>query len=85
MNVSLGPDAQRLVEERMKRGGYASPEDVLLAGLAALERDESAGDFAPGEWNELLAQGEAGGESLDGEQVLAELRELRSRSTSKAG
>jgi Arc/MetJ-type ribon-helix-helix transcriptional regulator len=85
MNITLGPDAQRLVEERMKRGAYATAEDVLLAGLAALERDESAGDFADGEWEQLLAEGEAGGESLDGEQVLAELRELRLRSTSKAG
>ena len=85
MNVTLGPDAQRLIQERMKRGGYATPEDVLLAGLAALERDECAGDFAAGEWDELLFEGEAGGESLDGEQVLSELRKLRSQSPNTAG
>jgi hypothetical protein len=46
--------------------------------------DGSIEDFAPGEWDRLLAEGEAGGESLDGEQVLAELRELRCRAANEA-
>jgi hypothetical protein len=41
--------------------------------------DQSVGDFIPGEWDRLLAEAESGGDSLDGEHVLAELREIRSR------
>jgi putative addiction module CopG family antidote len=84
MTVTLGPEAQRLVEERMKRGGYASAEDVLLAGLALLEQEEQFGDFAPGEWNALIEEGERSGEPLDGEQVLAELRDLHSGKSPEA-
>ena len=76
MNITLGPDAQKMVDERMKRGGYATPEQVVLAGLASLEREEHFGDFATGEWDRLLDEAEQGGESLDGEVVFAELRGL---------
>ena len=58
MNVTLSPDTQKLIEERMKAGGYAVPEEVIRAGLASLEQGETYGDFAPGEWEDLLAQGE---------------------------
>jgi len=50
MSVALKPETIRLIEERMRRGGYASS-----------------------------------GEPLDGEQVLADLRDLRNRNQSKAG
>ena len=81
MNILLGPDAQKFIEERVNRGEYATPEEVVLAGLAALERDEACGEFGPGEFDALLAKGEQSGEALDGEQVLAELRELQFRHT----
>ena len=83
MTLTLGPDAQKLIAERMKRGGYASPEEVVLAALASLEREENYGDFAPGEMNALIAEGERSGEPLDWEQVLSELRDLRSGKTSE--
>jgi putative addiction module CopG family antidote len=79
MSISLDPETQKLIEERMRRGGYSTADDVVRAGLASLDQQESAGDFGPGELDELLAQGERSGEPLDGEQVLAELRDLRSR------
>ncbi len=85
MTISLGPEAQKLLQQRMSRGGYATADEAVLAALAALEQQENFGDFAPGELDQLLAEGEASGEVLDGEQVLAELRELRSRGQSKAG
>lgn len=75
MNVTLGPEAQKLVEERLKRGGYDTAEAVILAGLASLKRDETYGDFAPGEWDELLAEAERSGEPLDAEQVFNEVRD----------
>jgi hypothetical protein len=63
----------------MKRGGYASPEDALLAGLASLEQQEGFGDFKAGELDALIAAGEADiarGDVEDAEQVFSELRQL---------
>ena len=35
MNVTLSPDTQKLIEERMKAGGYATPEEVIRAAWRA--------------------------------------------------
>jgi putative addiction module CopG family antidote len=85
MNVTLGPNAQKIIEARIRTGACGSPEEVLTAALAALERDEAAGDFESGEMEKLLEQGEHGGEALDAEQVFAELRALPNRQTDKVG
>jgi Arc/MetJ-type ribon-helix-helix transcriptional regulator len=79
MNLSLDVGAQKLINERVRSGKYATPEEVVTAALHALAHDERAGDFAEGEWDALLAEGEASGEAMDGESVLAELRGLRER------
>lgn len=86
MNISLSPKAQKALEERMKRGGYSTPEDALLAGLASPEQQERFGDFAAGELDKLLAEGEADiqrGNVLDADEVFAELRQLGSARASK--
>lgn len=77
MNLSLPPQTQKLIEDRIRSGKYRTPEDVVAAAVAQLDQQEQMGDFAPGEWDQLLAEGEASGEPLDGEQVLTELRRLR--------
>ena len=85
MNITVGPDVQKLIEERLNRGGYATPEDVILAAMGALEQVERFGDFKPGELDALIAEGETSGEPLDGEMVFAELRALRAARREKAG
>ena len=85
MKISLTKETERLIEERMKHGGYASTDALIRAGLDALEQQESLGDFEPGEMDALLAEGEKSGPSLDGEKVLSELRAMRNRRPSKAG
>jgi len=84
MQLKVGPQTQKLIKDRMKKGGYESPEAVVLAALASLEQQESFGDFGPGELDELLAQGERSGKALPAEEVFRELRELGKRK-SKAG
>lgn len=59
MPIQLPPKIRKMVEKRMKEGGYRNPEDVLMAGLTALERTEKFGDFATGELDALIAEGEA--------------------------
>ena len=39
MNVTLSPATQKLLEEQMKDGHYASPDDVNRAALATLEAE----------------------------------------------
>ena len=78
MQILLTRKTEALLADRMKLGGYASPEDVVLAGLVALEQQSLLGDFEAGEMDRLLAEGEASGTPLDGEGVLRELRQLRS-------
>ena len=85
MNISLSPKVQKLIQQRMKRGGYATPDDVVLAALAILEQSERFGDFEPGELDALVAEGDTGGPTLDGDAVFAELRALRNRRREKAG
>jgi antitoxin ParD1/3/4 len=77
MKLALDSKAENLISQRVNSGRYATPEEVVTAALYALEHDEHAGEFAAGEWDKLLAEGEASGEALDGETVLAELRGLR--------
>lgn len=42
MTITLGPETQRLLEDQLKSGNYANPDEVLQAALQAL-----------GEFNEL--------------------------------
>lgn len=58
MNLSLDPEVQKLIDERVKSGLYASPEDVVAAALLTLDQQEWLGDFASGELDDLLAEGE---------------------------
>ena len=58
MAITLSPKARKLLNERLKSGRYASPEEVLLAALASLRHQEEMGDFAPGELERLVAAGE---------------------------
>lgn len=79
MTVSLSTRMQRFVEIKVQNGEYGSPDEVIEAGLAMLEQQERYGDFAPGELDRLLAEGEADierGDLYDGEQVFRELDEL---------
>jgi antitoxin ParD1/3/4 len=48
MQVSLTPDMQKFVEERMKSGAYGSPEQVVHSALLALlaQEAETADDLA---------------------------------------
>jgi antitoxin ParD1/3/4 len=79
MNLVLSPETQKLLEERMSKGGYQSPEDAVRAGLAYLGQHEQSGDFRAGELAEFLAVADAEidrGELLDGESVFEEIRQL---------
>ncbi len=80
MNLFLDPELQKLIDERVKSGRYASAEDVIAAALLSLDQQESFGDFATGELDGLLAEGEGSIReqgSLDGEEAARLRRERR--------
>jgi Arc/MetJ-type ribon-helix-helix transcriptional regulator len=42
MTITLSPEAQRLIEEKMKQGGFASPDELVLFALQNLEEVQGA-------------------------------------------
>ena len=85
MEIELHPKAQEMIEERIKKGMYKTPGDVIFAALGALQSVESFGDFEPGELQRLIEEGENSGPLLDLDQVFAEIRALGAQRKSKAG
>ena len=78
MNVTLSPRMQKFIEEKVQAGEDRSADEVIEAGLASLAR-HGTGGFAPGELDELLAQGERDierGDVVDGEEVFRELEDM---------
>jgi hypothetical protein len=63
---------KKLIQRRMKAGKYATPEDVVAAAMLTLDQQERFGEFAPGEMELLLAEGERSIRSegtLDGDRA----------------
>jgi antitoxin ParD1/3/4 len=82
MNVSLKPDVQKLIDERVNSGKYSSSEEVLEAAVLALDQLENFGDFEPGELDRLLADGEESIErdgTLDGEEAFRRRTQRRAQ------
>jgi putative addiction module CopG family antidote len=76
MTISLPPELRDLVEEKVRQGVYASPEEVVRAALDHFLRQDD--DFAPGELDALLAAGTAdieAGNVVDGKDVFDEIRQ----------
>ena len=55
----------------------ASPHDLGFEANGSPINPESFGDFAPGELDALIDEGENSGPPFDGQQILAEWRALR--------
>jgi Arc/MetJ-type ribon-helix-helix transcriptional regulator len=87
MNLSLSTSVQKLIDERVKSGKYATPEDVVAAAILTLDQQEQFGDFEPGELDRLLEEGEQSIEqegTLDGDKAFRMRRERRGRPRDQA-
>jgi Arc/MetJ-type ribon-helix-helix transcriptional regulator len=83
MNLVLHTELQKLIDERVRTGKYATPEDVVAAAIVTLDQQEQWGDFETGELDDLLAEGEssiAQVGTLDGEAAFHRRRERRAGS-----
>ncbi len=58
MELSLQAKFRKLIEERVRSGKYATPEDVVKAALTTLDQNDRFGDFAAGELDRLIEEGE---------------------------
>ena len=79
MNITLSPKTKKMIDARLKSGKYKTTQDVIEAAVSTLEIQEKFGDFAPGEIDALLADGEkdiARGDVIVADAVFAELRRL---------
>ena len=80
MSLALQPEVQKLIDDRVASGKYLSAEDVVAAAIVSLIQQEQFGDFAVGELDELLAEGERsirGEGTLDGDEAFRMRRERR--------
>jgi Arc/MetJ-type ribon-helix-helix transcriptional regulator len=41
MTITLTPETQKLLEDRMKKGGYASPDDLVRVAIETLDQVEA--------------------------------------------
>jgi Arc/MetJ-type ribon-helix-helix transcriptional regulator len=78
MTITLSPETQKLLEERMKRGGFPDPDAVLRVALETLDQVEAeALEDLDDETIASIERGEAQasrGEGRPWEDVKAELR-----------
>jgi Arc/MetJ-type ribon-helix-helix transcriptional regulator len=78
MDISIDPELLKQIAALVDSGQYATPEEVVAAGLGALLQQQSIGGFAPGELDALLATGESAIRELGtvpAEEVLGKLRQ----------
>jgi putative addiction module CopG family antidote len=82
MELSLPAKFRKLIDDRVRSGKYATPEDVVKAALTALDQNDRFGDFAPGELDRLIEEGEQSLKRdgpISGESVFKEIRQRSGR------
>jgi hypothetical protein len=75
MNIVLSARTQKLLEDRMKKGGYVNPDEALFAALESLEEADAL--ELDSETHAAIDRAEAQiarGEYRDWEDVKTELR-----------
>lgn len=61
MKVELPQHTTEFVEDQVRSGAFTSAEEVVTAALECFRADREFGDFAPGELDALLEEGERSG------------------------
>ena len=82
MNISLTPELERFVSNKVESGLYTSASEVVREGLRLLAKNEARPSFVIESPADLLEKLQAGIDSLDAgkgipaEDVFSELKEL---------
>jgi len=78
MNITLKPEQQKLIQARIESGKYSTVEEIITAALQLLEERDRKYENWIAETQPKVAMGIAElerGEGIDGEVVIAKLRE----------
>ena len=78
MTITLPPKLEKLVQERLRSGRYASASEVVMEALEFLERHERVRAEQRAELEAELVEGARElrrGEKIDGEQAYRQLKE----------
>ena len=79
MNISLTPELERFVHEKVQTGRYNSASEVIREALRVLHEREQIREIHIEELRKKIAKGVASldrGEGIDGEQALREIQRL---------
>ena len=77
MNVSLTPELEKLVQEKVKSGRYNSASEVMREALRLLEEQDQLRAIRLDEVRKTIAEGLEsldGGEGIDGKEAFDRLR-----------
>jgi antitoxin ParD1/3/4 len=86
MNVSLTPELERLVAEKVESGMYTSASEVVREGLRLLHEQDERRRARLEELRREVARGVEQadrGELIDGEDVFRELRERNAKAVAQ--
>jgi Arc/MetJ-type ribon-helix-helix transcriptional regulator len=83
MELSLPAKYRKLIDDRVRSGKYATAEDVVKAALTTLDQNDRFGDFAAGELDRLIEEGERTFRREGGIPAEQEFREIRQRSAKR--
>jgi antitoxin ParD1/3/4 len=88
MNVSLTPELEQLVHQKVKSGRYLSASEVVREGLRLLEERDHLYKARLAELQKEITLGiesSERGELYDGEAVIQELREQNQQRRNQSG
>lgn len=78
MKIALKPEEEQLIQEKLKSGKYATAYEIIVEALRLLDERDKQYEKWVEEVREKVAIGMAqldGGEGIDGEVVIASLRD----------
>ena len=74
MHISLTPELEKFVQDKVASGRYSSASEVISEGLRLLEEQERLREVKLATLREDIQKGLASGSAIPGEQVFEELR-----------
>jgi antitoxin ParD1/3/4 len=86
LNVSLTPELDRFVQERVSTGRYQTASEVVREGLRLLEQHEQENDLVPHEIRAKIVRGAAQadrGELFPPSKLIEEIAELKRKRAAK--
>ena len=83
MNISLTPELEKFVNDKVKSGRYHSASEVIREGLRLLQEHEQIREVKLAVLREEIHKGWASGQAISGETVFQERRKKADKVTLK--